>query len=184
MINTSNNIITKLASYEAIYASYEPKNKRTLTYRAHSLIGLLIKAQFMNIFELSDLVSLNDDMDNFVRELKAEFELIYVNLDNSSYPDLVEKFQAVKYSGQLGIYHTLVIDILKVILIRILTSNNQDKIEKDLFSLFKARINQLNPPLKQNIIFKDRSDKAIGKAEIASDVEEYIKRQIDISLDS
>lgn len=184
MMNTSTCIITKLASYEAIYASYEPQNKRALAYRAHNLVYSLIKAQFVSVFYLSDLVLLNDEMDAFIRELKSEYDLINVDLGEFDYPNFVKGLQGMKYSGPLGTYHSLVIDTLKIILFRINTSNSQGQIEKKLFSLIKENVNHLKPTSDNKILFNDRSDKSIKKIHTDMDIEEYIKRQIDISLDS
>lgn len=184
MINTSTSIITKLASYEAIYAAYEPQNKRSLAYRAHNLVGSLIRAQFVSIFYLSDLVLLNDEMEAFVRELKSEYDLIHIELDNFDYPNFVNGLQGMKYSGPLGQYHSLVTETLKIILFRINTSNSQEQIEKKLFSLIKEKTNHLKPASNNKTLFNDRSDKSMKKIHTDMDIEEYIKRQIDISLDS
>lgn len=183
MINTSTSIITKLASYEAIYASYEPQNKKTLAYRAHNLVGSLIKAQFVSVFYLSDLVLLNDEMEASVRELKSEYDLIHIDLGEFDYPNFVKGLQGMKYSGLLGTYHSLVISTLKIILFRINTSNSQGQIEKKLFSLIKENINHLKPASNNDILFNDRPDKPMKKNHADIDIEEYIKHQIDISLD-
>ena len=181
MINTSTSIITKLESYESIYASYAPQKKHSLAYKVHNWIGLLINAHFLRVFDLSDLISLNDKMEAFVREMKVDLDMVYINYEDHVCPAFIHRFSALKYSGPLEKYHAMVIETLKIMIFRAETDANQEKIENHLLKLLKSKINEFNPPVKKNILFSHKVEAPPKFSEY--NVKEYIKRQIDISLD-
>lgn len=181
MINTSTSVIGQLELYEAIYASNAPQKKNSLAFKVHRWIGLLINAHFLKITELSDLISLNETMAQFVRELKSEFDMIYINYEDYSYPAFINKLSALRYGGPLEEYHNMIIETLKIILFRAGTDTNQEKAENYLWNFIEEKINKIKPPENKKTMFGDKSE--ISSQKFKHDVEEYIRRQIDISLD-
>ncbi|MDO6426113.1 hypothetical protein Q4489_03770 [Thalassotalea sp. 1_MG-2023] len=190
MIDTSTNITTKLIGYEKLYASFEPTNKTSLAFRVHNLVGLLISAHFSQASELGDLINLVHQFGGFLRELKAEFDLIYSDLGAHSYPAFVQKLAGAKYGGAFGEYHNLVIDTLKLLLFRIEADANPAELEDALDHFLRASIERYNPKNKPIVRFgqsvKTSSEIGLEKrlCTPAEKVQEYVQRQIDIALEN
>lgn len=185
MINTSTTITSKLIAYEELYASLEPSKKKSLDFKVHSLIGLLISAHFKQASELGDLIRLVNEFEAFVRELKAKFDLIYHDLDEYSYPSFVKKLTGIKYTDAFSSYHQLIIETLKLLLFRIKSDRNPVKIKKELDGFVKNSIEHYCPKNKLSVKFgePEKSASDINSKTTLSRVNEYVKRQIDIALD-
>jgi hypothetical protein len=184
-MNNSTTIISKLIAYEELYTSFEPSKKNSLDLRVHRLVGLLISAHFNQVRELGDLIRLIKEFENFIRELKAEFDLMYHDLDDHSYPTYVRKLSGIKCADVFSNYHELIIETLKLLLFRIKSDGNPAELEKELDRFVKASIEHYSPKSKPTLKFgvsaKPASDKDSDTP--LNKLNEYVQRQIDIALD-
>jgi hypothetical protein len=176
-ISTSK-LSSALELYLSAYRWHEPNDGKSLSSRTHKLIFHLMNAHFENIYETEGIQIIVKEFDGFIRQLKAEFNCIHVDLDSFKYPSFITKFEALKPHSILVEYHTLIIELSKLMLFRIINSNEQKSIEKRYRELIMSLVQEYSPTKKIKPLF---NDKKVSKSK--TDIQALIKQQIDITVD-
>lgn len=146
----------RLLNYESFYNDIEPKNIKGLEYRAHNLVSRLIHVQFKGIHDHDDISKACRETDDLIRELKVEFNCIYIKLDEHNYPSFIRKLESNKVYAELDEYHYLIINLLKLMLFRIGGSDAKRDIENQFKEIIIELIYKHEPPKKLKPLFKDR----------------------------
>ncbi|MBA6397145.1 hypothetical protein [Colwellia sp. BRX10-4] len=167
-----------LELYLSAFQWQEPHNGKSLGYRIHKLIFQLMNSHFENISVYTDIQIIVKELDGFIRQLKAEFNCIHVDLDSLEYPNFVAKLEALKPHSILDEYHALTIELSKLMLFRIVNSDEQNSIEKRYRELIMSLVHEYSPTKKINPLF---NDKKVSKSK--TDIQALIKQQIDITID-
>jgi len=123
---------THLYSYKAFYTDYEPKKIDSLDHRVHKDVGRLINVQFKTIKKFEDIAIITRKVDDLIRELKAEFGCIGINLDEQEYPHFIRRLEGYGVYPELADYHYYIIELLKLMLFRIGHSDAKRKIENQI----------------------------------------------------
>lgn len=147
---------SRLLSYEDFYRATEPKNISKFEYRVHNLVGRLIHVQFETIHEFEDLTRVCRETDDLIRELKAEFDCVNINLNDQGFPKFIRKLESYKVYAELDDYHYHIIQLLKLLLFRIGRSNAKRDIENQIKEVLMVLIEKHDPPKKLKPLFKDK----------------------------
>ena len=143
-----NEIDSAVSSSLDAYTWHEPSNKRSAEYRAHKLVAQLINAHLIGVQCESDICERVKDLDGFVRQLQAEFDCIYIDLSVGTFPKTIERLSKLKPNPILAEYHSLVVKLLKIILVRVQESSNPTLAEQKLSDFIMAVVQVFSPPAK------------------------------------
>lgn len=174
---------SRLYSYEAFYKATEPKNISRYDYKVHKLVGDLITAQFDQLFEFDDIKLISNRVDDLTRALKVEYECETIKLSEYNYPKYIAKLEALKVYFELEKYHYKILELLRFLLFRIKSSDDQSEIEKELTKKLKSFISEYGFPKKSKPLFKDKiTHKLTPELDMPpdTDVLEFVKQQVDI----
>tara|TARA_R110000737_G_scaffold335362_1_gene354113 strand:- start:8641 stop:9180 length:540 start_codon:yes stop_codon:yes gene_type:complete len=168
-----------LELYLSAYHWHEPKDGKSLGYRTHKLIFQLMRSHFENITASTDIQTIVKELDGFIRQLKAEFNCIHVDLDSFEYPSFIAKFEALQPHSILDEYHALIIELSKLMIFRIINSDEPKSIEKRYKELVMSLVQEYSPTKIIKPLFSDKKVKGS-----TTDIQTLIKQQIDITIDS
>jgi hypothetical protein len=168
-----------LELYLAAFQWQEPRDGKSLGYRIHKLIFQLMNSHFENISVSTDIQTIVKELDGFIRQLKAEFNCIHVALDSFEYSSFIAKFEALKPHSILDDYHALIIELSKLMIFRIMNSDEKNSIEKRFKELVMSLVQEYSPTKIIKPLFSDKKVK-----NSTSDIQTLIKQQIDITIDN
>jgi len=143
------------------------------------MVARLITAQFKDVSEFTDIAIINKELDDFIRELRTEYDCICINFDLYDYPPFIKKLEGLKVYDDLDEYHFLIVDLLKLILFRVGHSDEQRHIEKQFKEFVVALIEKYKPAVKIKPLFKDKK-----QPNKDNDILALIRQQVDITIDN
>ncbi len=74
------NLLSAFELYLSAITWLKPQNEKLLEYRLHDLIQQLVKAHHVKLSIELELNAIVKDLDSFIRQLKVEFDCMYVDL--------------------------------------------------------------------------------------------------------
>jgi hypothetical protein len=172
----------QLSAYRSFFSGFKLEIIENSDFLAHKAVENLLSIQFKGVNSSVDVYLITKKLDGFIRNVKAEFDYIYVDFDKLSYPDFLDELSEYKVYGPLSAYHSSIIQILKILVIKIRKVGRDEQSENEAYELILDLIHTSPLVDKQKILFADNDELKNDKGD--TEIDELILKQLDITLDS
>lgn len=172
-----NDVERAISQYLDAFSWYAPSNHKSSEYLAHSHVSQLINGHLLGVYFEPELSERLKDFESIVRQIQAELGCIYLDISDMSASKYIKGLAGLKPNPILRDYHSLVVKLLKIILLRVSESSNpklaQSKVKNCLLAIIKihAAESQCAP------LFKDEVEKCEEK-----ELTVLLKNYLDITL--
>jgi hypothetical protein len=159
MTITSQKLKAQLTTYKAFYSNFKLELVHDCDFLAHEAVERLIGVQFKGVNNIESVNSITRKLKKFIRDIKVELNCMYIKFDKLNYPDFLHELAEVKVKGALSSYHSLIVDLLKIIIIKINDFDKGEESENKVYEYVLTLIKS-DPPIadKQKILFADDED--------------------------
>jgi hypothetical protein len=165
--------------YTSAFSWHKPNNEKSLECQIFKLTFQLICVHFEGVSSDKHIDVLVKELDSFIRQLKANFDCMRVNLDSFDYPRYIVILEAMGPPPVLMEYHLSITELLKLLWYRVKNSNSQKSIMKQFRELIMSEVHDYSPTKKITPQFND-----IVQTKAPKDFKAYIDQQIDITIES
>lgn len=172
----------QLSTYRSFFSNFKLEITENSDFLAHKAVENILNIQFKGVNSNVDVDLITKKLDGFIRNVKAEFDYIYVDFDKLNYPDFLYELSEYKVYGPLSAYHSSIIHILKILVIKIKDLGRAEQGENEAYELILDLIHTNSLVDKQKRLFAGDNEWKSNKDDTES--AELILKQLDITLDS
>lgn len=168
-------LLEQLSGYKQFFTDFKPELACQNDETIHRTLSYVLDIQFEKVKSPQCIKSIEKKLDQFIRNIKAEFNYIYTIIDDNDLPDFVLDFAQTKVQGYLSSYHFLIVSLLKILTIALTNESSSDEVYEYVLDY---DINKLTPD-RQKVLF---SEGVIHSDTNNVDSGELTLNQLDIDL--
>jgi hypothetical protein len=157
--------------YTKMYQMCKPPSHYKLECLVHESVGQLIDAQLDSVEDEFILKKRLNKLDQLIRELKVHFDDVCIDLEQYEYHEFVGKLAKLKPCEALLNYHFSIIELLKLMILRIKISNREAFAVSKVHEMIFEIINKHVPEVINQPIINDKEKEEFKKAQVKNTVE-------------